>query len=130
MLRVTKADGRVVILDHDWYYLAYRLHRVAHSHRTSLHVNPTVTYGPIRNPLQVPDLIDLSRRILSLAPLLPTCTYSAGPLWYRMCRDTKLLLKSQGKVRTVSFKDVTAETVAVTISSYKVPRRSRAVLMC
>lgn len=69
----------------------------------------------------MPDLIDISHRILSLAPLLPTCTYSAGPLWYRMCRDTKLLLKSQGKVRTVSFKDVRAETVAVTVTSYKVP---------
>lgn len=83
-------------------------------------MNPSVTFGPIRNPLQVPELVDISHRILSLAPLLPTCTYSAGPLWYRICRDTKLLLKSQGKVRTVSFKDVKAETVAVTVTSYKV----------
>ena len=37
-----------------------------------------------------------------------------------MCRDTKLLLKSQGNVRTVSFKDVKAETVAITLNSLKV----------
>lgn len=121
ILRVTKKDGRVVIIDTDWYTSRFaRLFLFSPKARTSLHVNPSVTYGPIRNALQVPELVDISRRIFSLAPLMPTCAYSAGPLWYRMCRDTKLLLKCKGNVCTVSLKDVKSETVAITLTSLKV----------